>query len=200
MPDPFEELKGKLDLAEEKRTALEERLRALETSYTIDRRVVLVVGAALAALMLAFFGYSVSKLPEKVMEALEVEVQRSTGKTLEQRVKAIDTALAESQQQMSDLQATNARFTSIQDNIFALQQELSQARRSSLAISGIEVAHGGGTARRLNYVEGGYSMPEGYKLACGAGEWLTALTIFTNKDAKFAGYQVDCQQLDVKVR
>lgn len=200
MSDALEVMKTRFELSEQKRTALEERLRTLETSYTIDRRVVLIVGAALAGLMLAFFGYSISTFPAKIMEKLESEVFRKTGTTLEERINSINTTIAKSERLMGDLEEMNTNITSVQENISALQQELSQAHKSQLAIAGIDIAHGSGTGQLLKYSDSGYSFPDGLRLACEPGEWITALRIYSNKEAKFAGLQIDCRQLNIKVR
>jgi len=221
------ELQTALAALQAKNAQLDEKLRSLEQSYTVDKRTVYVAGAALSVLVVAFSGYSLTQMPQKVMERLEASVATRTGKTIDERMKAVDETLVQAREQLAQTKSSGAPAPAVSKSIEAIEQRLTRleaaprtasapavdaaltervaqleraekrrptagpvapASAGALAIS----ATSAGT-KRLRYSELGYVVPDGFQLDCDAGAWVTGLRFYTNKDAKFAGFSVECK-------
>jgi len=224
MPEDKQALQNAVAALQAKNAQLDDKLRALEQSYTIDKRTVYIVGAALSVLIVAFSGYSLTQMPEKVIEKLEAGVAARTGKSIDERMKAIDATLLKAQGQLAAAKAPDAVPESVSKSLDALAQRVARleapsaiaaaAAASSPAVDklaervaqlekrrlAVVAAAAPVSQKRLKYSDLGYAIPEGYQLECDPGAWITAMRFYTNKDSKFAGFVVDCKMPTIGVR
>lgn len=151
--------------------AAEERLRSVETSYHIDKRVIVIVGTALAVVILAFTGFSIYQMPEKIIAKMEDDVRAATGKTLSERVLAADAALADAEQAVSKLNEKSREFE------LTIGYSYSEPFGESYAAQGIATG------------------PAGSNFRCPPHSFVSGLTVFSNNEGRYAGLKLSCVKL-----